>query len=247
MPFISRRDFHVGGASLVALLLNNETVRASAISSLETVSVGTFSGKLARPQGTIKGGIVLIHEWWGLNEQMQSVAVALADEGYLTLAVDMFGKVATTREEAMANTKSVDAAQATSNLVEATNLLRQEGAKKVASMGFCFGGGWSFNLSVATAMDATIIYYGRVPTDESSVQNLSGPVLGHFGRLDKFINTEMVAGFTNALKSAGKAHEIHEYDADHAFANPTGNRYEEDAARLSYSRTLAFLEAHLGS
>ncbi|NBT41674.1 MAG: dienelactone hydrolase family protein, partial [Alphaproteobacteria bacterium] len=194
MPFISRRDFHVGGASLVALLLNNETVRASAISSLETVSVGTFSGKLARPQGTIKGGIVLIHEWWGLNEQMQSVAVALADEGYLTLAVDMFGKVATTREEAMANTKSVDAAQATSNLVEATNLLRQEGAKKVASMGFCFGGGWSFNLSVATAMDATIIYYGRVPTDEGSVQNLSGPVLGHFGRLDKFINTEMVAG-----------------------------------------------------
>ena len=244
MNMITRREFQVTGASLLALLLTDRAARAAAIDKLEDVAVAGMNCKLARPAGDIHGGIILIHEWWGLNEQMQSVAAALAEEGYLTLAVDLFGRVATSVEEAKANTQSVDAAKAVTQLQAAKDMLAKE-TSKIATMGFCFGGGWSLEASLAMPVDATVIYYGRCNKSADELAALKGPILGHFGNLDKFINTDMVDGFEKAMAEAGKQAEIYRYDADHAFANPTTARYEEGAAKLSYERTLAFLKANL--
>jgi carboxymethylenebutenolidase len=119
---------------------------------------------------------------------------------------------------------------------------------KVGTMGWCFGGGWSLNASMETPVDATIIYYGNVTRTPKQLSRLQGPVLGHFGTLDKSIDEAMVGGFERAMAEAGKAEqlEVHWYVADHAFANPTGARYDADDAALAWPRSVSFLHRHLG-
>jgi carboxymethylenebutenolidase len=116
---------------------------------------------------------------------------------------------------------------------------------KVGTVGWCFGGGWSLNASIATPVDATVIYYGRVERSADDLRALNGPVLGHFAEQDQWINKEMVDGFEAGMKQAGKPAEIHWYAADHAFANPTGQNYDSDDAQAAWQRTLAFFRAHL--
>ena len=101
--------------------------------------------------------------------------------------------------------------------------------------------------AIATPVDATVIYYGRVTHNAEDLKALSGPVLGHFGTLDENINKAMVGGFEESMKEAGKADEltVYWYEADHAFANPTGARYDADDAKLAWERTQDFLKANL--
>ena len=113
-------------------------------------------------------------------------------------------------------------------------------------MGWCFGGGWAINAAIATPVEATVIYYGRLPQSAKDVQPVKGPVLGHFAEQDKFIDHPMVAGFEKAMKEAGKPLTVHWYDADHAFANPTGVNYDSDDAQVAWQRTLEFLKEALG-
>ena len=118
---------------------------------------------------------------------------------------------------------------------------------KIGTIGWCFGGGWSLNTSLATPVDGTVIYYGNVKKSAAQLASLKSPVLGHFGTLDKSINKEMVSGFEAAMKEAGKTDlAVHWYEANHAFANPTGSRYDEEDAALAWQRTLAFFKQHLG-
>ena len=118
---------------------------------------------------------------------------------------------------------------------------------KVATLGFCFGGGWSLNASLAHPVDATVIYYGLCNQSAGELNTLKGPVLGQFAGLDQWINPKMVDGFEAALKQDGIKAEIHRYaDANHAFANPTGQNYEQADARLAWDRTVQFLRANLG-
>ena len=119
-----------------------------------------------------------------------------------------------------------------------------EGTGKVATIGWCFGGGWSLNASIATPVDATIIYYGQVDQPASRLARLQGPVLGHFATRDQRINRPMVEGFEKAMAEAGKPLTVYWYEADHAFANPTGARYDAEDAKLAWDRTLAFFRAH---
>ena len=95
--------------------------------------------------------------------------------------------------------------------------------------------------------DASVIYYGRMDAQPNQLSNLSTPLLGHFGTLDRSINEDMIGAFQAKLSGAGKADllETHWYTADHAFANPTGSRYDEDDAALAWSRSLAFLAQHI--
>ncbi|MCB1489619.1 MAG: dienelactone hydrolase family protein, partial [Bauldia sp.] len=115
-------------------------------------------------------------------------------------------------------------------------------------IGWCFGGGWSLNASLATPVDATVIYYGNVAKTADELKALKGPVLGNFGTEDQNIDAEMVAGFEAAMKEAGKAGEltVNWYTADHGFANPTSARYDAEDTALAWDRTLAFLKANLG-
>lgn len=251
-----RRLFLQGLAALplAAVLAYPELARAAA-DTLEEVSIDVGDNKagaaLALPEAEKAPAIILIHEWWGLNDQIKAVASELAKMGYIALAVDLYGgEVATDADGAMSLMKAVDNDAATNTLTGWVDFLKNHGRSngKVATMGWCFGGGWSLNASVATPVDATVIYYGRVTTPADELKNLKGPVLGHFGKLDKSINEEMVAGFEKEMEAAGKADDltVYWYDADHAFANPTGARYDEANAALSWERTSAFLEEQLG-
>jgi carboxymethylenebutenolidase len=252
---LARRTVMAGLAGLpLAAILADARLAAEAAARLETVSITTKEGRhaagaLAVPATTPAPAILLIHEWWGLNDQIKSMAAELADQGYVALAADLYdGKVASDPDQAQALTKAMDPAKAVDILVSWIDWLkRHEGANgKVATIGWCFGGGWSLNASLAAPVDATVIYYGRVDRPADELKSLKGPVLGHFALKDQFINQQMVGGFEAAMKTAGKQLTVYWYDADHAFANPTGARYDKADAQLAWSRTLEFLKRQLG-
>ena len=217
--------------------------------SVKTPSGGTAMGVVAMPAKLPAPAVLLIHEWWGLNDQIKSVAAEFAKQGYIALAVDMYGgKYASDRDGAKALMSALDPKAGTEQLVTLIDWLKnhKDGTGKVGTVGWCFGGGWSLNASIATPVDATVIYYGRCNKSADELATLNSPVLGHFGTLDKSINAEMVGGFEAAMKQAGKTDlTVHWYDANHAFANPTGARYDEEDANLAWQRTLDFYQRHL--
>jgi carboxymethylenebutenolidase len=252
---LARRKLMTGLAGLpLAAVLADPRLAALAAEGTEPVSVTTkggetVSGAIALPAKTPAPAVLLIHEWWGLNDQIKTMAVEFAKEGYVALAVDLYGgSVASSPDEAQALMQSVDAQKATDTLVSWIDWLRANSSVngKVATVGWCFGGGWAINAAVATPVEATVIYYGRLPQSAKDVQPVKGPVLGHFAEQDKFIDHPMVAGFEKAMKEAGKPLTVHWYDADHAFANPTGARYDEADAKMAWGRTLEFLKEALG-
>jgi carboxymethylenebutenolidase len=242
----------VAGLPLAAILADPRLARAAA-AGLEEVSITTAGGHpvtaaLAVPARTPAPAIVLVHEWWGLNDQIKSVAAELAKEGYFALAVDLYGgKMTDQPDSARALMQAVDAAVATDTLVSWVDWLRRrDGVNgKIGTVGWCFGGGWSLDASIATPVDATVVYYGRVNQPAEKLKSLKSPVLGHFASHDQWINREMVGGFESAMVEAGKSVTAYWYEADHAFANPTQARYDEADARLAWKRTLAFFKANL--
>lgn len=248
----SRRALVKGlGALPLAAILADPLIARAVAAGLDMVSMTRPDGKkisaaLALPQKTPAGAVLMVHEWWGLNDQIKAVAAELAKEGYVALAIDLFdGQVAATPEAARAMTGAVKPADATATLTAWMGWLRAHKAAngKLATLGWCFGGGWSLNASLAAPADGTVIYYGRVDKSEADLAALKGPVLGHFAGKDKFITADgMVSNFVAALGRAGKENSVHIYpDADHAFANPTGGNYNAEDAALAWQRTLAFL------
>ncbi len=255
LHILSRREVVAGlavGVPLAAVLADPLLARAAA-QTLQTVAITTqggrsVSGALAVPAKTPAPAVLLIHEWWGLNDQVKSVAAELARVGYLALALDLYqGRVAATRKDARAYMQSVDADTATDTATAWTQWLKghPRGTGRLGTIGWCFGGGWSLNVSIAHPADATVVYYGRVEKPAADLKSLKGPVLGHFATRDKWINRDMVRKFEAAMKAAGKAYTSHWYEADHAFANPTGARYDAADAKLAWQRTLAFFKANL--
>jgi len=251
-----RREILRGVAALpLAALLADPRLARAAAAGLEPVTTklpdgSTVAAALAVPEGDSRAGVLLVHEWWGLNDQIKSVAADLAGEGYLSLAVDLYdGKVTDQPDEARKLTRSVNPERATATLVAWLNWLRRDPRShgKLATIGWCFGGGWSLNASLAAPVDATVVYYGRVDKSAAELAPLQGPVLGQFATRDKWINHAMVNGFTAAMKAAGKSLETHWYNANHAFANPTTARYDAADAALAWRRTLDFLQANLGT
>ncbi len=244
------------GLPLAAVLADPLLTRAAA-QTTEPVTVTTPSGRpvsaaLALPATTPAGSVLLIHEWWGLNDQIRAVGAELAQAGYIALAVDLMdGQVATAPDQAQAQANAVQTAQATETLVTWLSWLGHlrnlgQASGKVATCGWCFGGGWSLQASLAVPVDGTVIYYGRVPDEAAALATLRGPVLGHFASRDQFITRTMVEGFVRALEAANKPHEIYWYDAEHAFANPTGANYHREDAQLAWQRTLDFLRRTIG-
>ena len=250
----TRRELLKGSAALplAAVLASPGLARAAAESTREvhlTLADGTqVGGALALPEGKGRAGILLIHEWWGLNDQIRAVAVEFAKLGFVALAADLYGgKSATSPDEARSLMQAVDRGAATQTLVAWVDWLRGHDASsgKVATIGWCFGGGWSLNASIATPVDATVVYYGNVKKSAADVASLHGPVLGHYATEDQWINKEMVAGFEASMQAASKTATSHWYDAKHGFANPTTARYDEADATAAWERTIAFLDRAL--
>ncbi len=251
-----RRLFLKGLASLpLATVLAYPELARAAAGGTQTVMLTTQGGRdvsaaMAIPDTNEAPAILLIHEWWGLNDQIRSVAVELANLGYLALAVDLYGgEVADSPDDARALMQKVDPTAATDILVGWIDYLKKHSSStgKVGTVGWCFGGGWSLNASLATPVDATVIYYGNIKKTAADLASLQGPVLGHFATQDAWINSDMVSGFETAMQSAGKSElTLHWYEADHAFANPTSARYDADDAALSWKRTVEFFRQNLG-
>jgi len=251
-----RRLFLAGLASLpLATVLSYPELAAAQASRARPMDIqlpdGTaVSGIIARPETTPAPAVVLIHEWWGLNDQIKTMATELANLGYNAYAIDLYGgEVASTPEEARSLMGAVDAEKATDQLVAAIKTMRLvDGSNgKIGTVGWCFGGAWSINASLAASVDATVVYYGRLPQEADELASLRGPVLGHFGTEDESIDEVMVGGFERAMAEAGKADmlDVNWYTAGHAFANPTGSRYDQEDAALAWSRTQTFFARHL--
>ena len=211
-------------------------------------------GHFAFPSDMIEPlpAVIMIHEWWGLNDNIRAMAERLAAEGYIVLAVDLFGGKAATNPEAARQLmmRAVEnRASVASNIEQAYAFVTQTaGAPRVASLGWCFGGGWSLNtaLMFPEDLDAAVIYYGQVTDDEDKLSPLQVPILGLFGSEDRGIKVESVRRFEGALERLRKDYDIHVYEgAGHAFANPSGNNFNAAYAEDAWNRTLEFLGAHL--
>jgi carboxymethylenebutenolidase len=213
----------------------------------ERVDVGGAQAYLSLPAGTGPfPGIVVIHEWWGLNANIEHWADRLASAGYAALAVDLYGGVvATTPDDAMKAVKAVEPPKAIATLRAATDFLAKDpriSAKTRAVIGWCFGGAYSLQAALAIPeLDGAIIYYGQLETDPAKLAAIKARVLGIFGNQDQGIPPEQVNKFEAALKQAGVSAEIHRYDAPHAFANPSNPKYDEKAAADAWGHVLAFL------
>lgn len=196
--------------------------------------------------------VIMIHEWWGLNDNIRAMADRLAAEGYIVLAVDLYGgKIAASAAEAKAlMTEVVERPEAAETNIRAAYdfLDNTVGAPRIGSIGWCFGGAWSLNTAklFPDELDASVIYYGAVTNDEDLLRPINTPILGLFGAEDRGISVASVNAFSEALERLRKNHAVHIYPGvGHAFANPTGQNYDEVSAEDAWTRTLQFLDLHL--
>ena len=226
--------------------------------SAEEVTYGEAGGKplrgyLARPKSAPGAlpGLIVIHEWWGLNDNIRAMTRRLAGEGYRALAVDLYGGEKADNPDAamkLVNATMQNRAAAEDNLRRAVAYLERNGTPKIGVIGWCFGGGFSLStaLLVPEKINATVIYYGHLETDPAKLATIKSPILGLFGADDKSIPVASVQEFENALKKLGKPVEIKIYDgAGHAFANPSGGNYRPEAAKDAWQRTTSFFARHL--
>ncbi len=211
---------------------------------------------LALPPASMKDAkaplpaVIVIHEWWGLNDHIRHWSDRLAASGYAALAVDLYGgKVATTPDQAMAAMKAVDDDASLKHLKAAHDFLKQDArvkASKVGSIGWCFGGGKSLAAALAIEdLSACVMYYGHPITDADALKKIKAPLCGVFGNQDKGIPPKTVDAFDAALTEAKVEHEIHRYDAPHAFANPSSPAYHEKEAAAAWDVVSKFLAAKL--
>jgi carboxymethylenebutenolidase len=213
------------------------------------------TGYLARPtnsEGNLPG-LIVIHEWWGLNENIKMMTRRLAGEGYVALAVDLYeGEVASEPDEALEllQESQKKTRRLKQNIRQAYRYLESEqNANKIGSIGWCFGGTWSLNTALLfpRKLDAAVIYYGGgLETNPDRLKSLQMPILGIFGELDNNPSVATVRQFEAALQQLDKSAEIYVYEnADHAFANPSGTRYNAEAAEQAWQRTTEFLAQYL--
>ena len=198
----------------------------------------------------VKSGVIVIHEWWGLNEDIHLMADQLAGLGYHSLAVDLYdGKSADGVREAfqLSSGLSNNEDAALANLKEAYDYLTEElGVEKVGIIGWCLGGKWSLrgSLMLPNEIDATVIYYGSLIDDREKLATLEMPIIGFIGTKDR-LHKQFIQ-FDEDLKALNKDYSVHVYEgAKHAFANASGMAYEAEAAKDSWEKTVAFLAKHL--
>lgn len=232
---------------------NNSEIFNTGKYEVQTENVPYFNssiGYLARPISEESfPGVIMIHEWWGLNANIKEMAEKLASHGYVVFAVDLYGgQVATTSEEARKLVTSFDKNNGMQNMNSAISYLGENySPEKIASIGWCFGGGQSLNLALNNNdMDATVIYYGNLVTDTETLSAIHWPVLGIFAELDKGITTDTVHDFENSLNDLGIQNQVIIYPGvDHAFANPSGDRYAPKESQDAWQKTLEFLHSTL--
>ncbi len=209
---------------------------------------GTAPAYCVEPEAGGKApGIVVIQEWWGLNDQIKGVARKLAEAGYRTLVPDLYrGTVTLEAAEAAHLMGSLDFGDAaTQDIRGAVAHLKQQ-SDKVGVIGFCMGGALSVLAAVcAPQADAVVSWYGVPPAEAADVSTVAMPLQGHFARQDAFFPAQQVEGFEARLKEGKVDYELYWYDANHAFGNEQGAYYDPDAAKTAWERSMTFFNRHL--
>jgi carboxymethylenebutenolidase len=245
----------------ILLLLSSMLLFAMAAFAADSRNVSYKSGDetvnavMYTPQG--KGpfpALVVIHEYWGLNDWVKEQASKLADQGYVTLAIDLYrGKVGTTPDEAHELMRGVPEDRALRDLLAASSYLRAQKTvdpNRVGSIGWCMGGGYSLNLALNDPkLKAAVINYGHLATDDAALKKINAAILGIFGGQDRGIPPADVKKFEAQMKALGKTVETHIFpDAGHAFENPDNKQgYRAEDAAQAWTLTVDFLATHLKS
>jgi carboxymethylenebutenolidase len=213
----------------------------------------TVTGYMAFPEG--KGpfpAIILIHEWWGLNDWIKENAKKFADEGYIALAIDLYrGQVATDQDAAHELMRGLPEDRATRDLQAAVAyLVSRNDVKhdKIGSIGWCMGGGYSLQAALSVPeLAAGVINYGRLVTDAEMIDKINCPLLGIFGAKDRGIPVKDVEAFKNACHKADKDVTIQIYaNSGHAFINENNAKtYNAKDAKSAWEKTFAFFEKKL--
>lgn len=231
--------------------MNDNIVTREAVSyMIDNIKV---KGYLAMPKDAKNlPAVILIHEWWGLNDNMKDMANKFAEQGYVALAVDLYdGQVATVAEDAQKLAGSVreNMDPAFKNLGAAVEYLKglpEVDKDRIASVGWCFGGGWAYQMAKNDmGVKATVMYYGQF-SEEDDLSHMKSTIIGHFGEEDTGIKVDTVKEFQATLKTLSGNHEVYIYpNAGHGFANPDNPNYNQEAADTAWERTMAFLGKYL--
>jgi carboxymethylenebutenolidase len=210
---------------------------------------GTATSHLARPAAGPGRGVIVLQEFWGLNDQIKRVADRFAAEGFTALAPDLYhGTLARNRDEAAKLLMALNIAQAEKDLRGAVDHLRGLTGKPVGTVGFCMGGALSLFAACANGANvaAAVVYYGGHPKVEYDWDGLRAPVLGHWAEHDDFANAN-IPRFEKELGARGRPYDFHTYPGTkHAFFNDERPEvYDRKAAETSWERTIAFFREHL--
>jgi len=190
--------------------------------------------------------VIVIQEWWGLNDQIKSVADTFASKGYVALAPDLYqGKVTTDPAVAMELLRALPESRGLGDLSAAFAYLRAlpaVGTRPIGSIGFCMGGGFSLGLAIQEPkLTACVVCYGRPVSDPEKIKTIAAPVLGIYGGQDKGIPQEMIDGFRKAMETAGKSIDIKVYpEAGHGFMNPNNPGHKATETGDAWTRIDAF-------
>ena len=215
-------------------------------------------GYLAEPSEKSNApGVVVIQEWWGLDDEVKAVADRLAKAGYRALVPDLYrGKLAIEANEAehlMGDLNFGDAAG--QDIRGAVQYLKATGSSKVAVTGFCMGGALTILAACnVPELDASIVWYGNPPLEYVNAEAITKPMLGHWALHDEFFPIAGVDQLEQKLKQVGVNYEFHRYDTKHAFANPKSDtrglpplKFNAEAAQLAWERTLHFLQKYINN
>ncbi|CAM3692446.1 dienelactone hydrolase family protein [Polynucleobacter antarcticus] len=200
-------------------------------------------------------GIVVIQEWWGLDEEIKEVANRLAKAGFRALVPDLYrGQLALAANEAEHLMNDLNFGDAASQDIRgAVQYLKASGSNKVAVTGFCMGGALTvLSAGLVPECDATVVWYGYPPLEYVDAQAIKKPMLGHWALHDEFFAIGGVDQLEEKLTLAGVNYDFQRYEAKHAFANPKSTtrnlpplQYNPEAAALAWDRTMHFLNEHI--
>ena len=207
----------------------------------------TANGYLAEAPGS-RSGVVVIQEWWGLNDQIKRTADRLAEAGFTVLAPDLYqGRVTQEPDEAGHMMEGLDWVGATEVEIHGACRRLKQGCDRVGVTGFCLGGALTVIACVKVPeCDAGVAFYGIPPKEQADPAAIAVPFQGHFANSDWWCTPEHVTELEKAMQGAAAPVDIHRYDAEHAFFNEEeSDAYNPEAAALSWERTLAFFRTHL--
>jgi carboxymethylenebutenolidase len=254
---VTRSILNLWAALLFAAMLIQVPAVAKAAAAPDTLLVQVTSGTatesafVARPAGEAKApGVIVVHEWWGLDGSIRDIARRLATQGYVAIVPDLYhGKVATDPMKAHELMRGLDDQEAlgTINGAEAWLRAQPRTAKSgIGIVGFCMGGGLALDYGLAHPLNAVIMFYGRPEPDPTKLTPLKAPLQAHYGQEDEGFPIAKVNQFKEALKKDGKSAEVYVYPgAGHAFMHEGLPSYRPDAARQAWARMLAFFQKNL--